>query len=701
VTEVESELTTGDDSGEAVTAASEAGRDPLLPAILLVVALVVAGAFAWIALFANESRSADADPQFARLIGERTSRLGGTYYQNALHNKGPLEAFLYHLPREILGFDAYWYGISFFILIGTCILSFAVGRVTLVHPVPRAAGVATGVIAFFHFALARADYSGVLYSRNVTSYMLAAVWIIVLLPGCWTPRRSLASVAAIGFLFGLASQTLLSAAIECVVLVVLVAWVVRERVEDRLVRRHLVVGAISGVLTFVSAGVWYVLRGSFDEFWAGWWTYAGFQSSATSLTMVDKFQRGWNAMTKYYGDFPLSLMIVVGFVGLTWLCWKQLARFQRVVHLTAFGWLLAGWLELVLSWRYSSHYFSVIAVPTTFIGALLVGHGLTLVAKVRPLRFSLALPVLALGFCFVHFRDNRVSAGVDAIRNYQSPAELTAGRRAADDGPFRTVRAILDVVSHDDDPLLAWTNSSWPYLDFRRVPASRMAWYTFFQGNIYLGETGPEWVLPQTWRWFAEDMAQTDPVAEWERKDTPHDPDLPFAAYIDEHMSPRYDGSKDTVYLRNDVAALLTDDTGLDPIAVPAKPAGAERIDIGEGRCRAVSMTVEGDTTGLMATFHLGGTALPDRTLGAHQVGVSGKADGEEFDRAGLPDAAGGRRHLRVVVGDRSALLVVDGVIGGAVELTAASPTLSMVIDQEGLTISDAKAGPVTWPANC
>ena len=112
-------------------------------------------------------------------------------------------------------------------------------------------------------------------------------------------------------------------------------------------------------------------------------------------------------------------------------------------------------------------------------------------------------------------------------------------------------------------------------------------------------------------------------------------------------------------------------------------------------------MTIEGDTTGLMATFHLGGTALPDRTLGAHQVGVSGKADGEEFDTAALPDAAGGRRHLRVVVGDRSALLVVDGVIGGAVELTTASPTLSLVIDQEGLTISDAKAGPVTWPANC
>jgi hypothetical protein len=35
------------------------------------------------------------------------------------------------------------------------------------------------------------------------------------------------------------------------------------------------------------------------------------------------------------------------------------------------------------------------------------------------------------------------------------------------------------------------------------------------------------------------------------------------------------------------------------------------------------------------------------------------------------------------------------------VELTAASPTPSLVIDQEGLTITDAKAESVTWPANC
>jgi hypothetical protein len=225
--------------------------------------------------------------------------------------------------------------------------------------------------------------------------------------------------------------------------------------------------------------------------------------------------------------------------------------------------------------------------------------------------------------------------------------------------------------------------------------------YTFFQGNIYLGETGPEWVLPQTWRWFAEDMARTDPVAEWERKDTPHDPDLPFATYIDEHMSLRYDGAKDTVYLRNDVAAKLIDDTGLDAIDVPAHPAGAQRIELGEGHCRAVEMTIEGDTAGLMATFHLGGTPFADRTLGAHQVGVSGKEDGEEFDTATLPDATGGKRHVRVIVGDRSAVLVIDGVIGGAVELTAASPTLSLVIDQDGLTITDARAGSVTWPANC
>jgi hypothetical protein len=677
-------------------------KDSLLPTIGSLIGTVAAIALGWIALFANERRASDVDPQFIRLIAERTTRFGGTYYQNSLHNKGPFDALLYHIPREVLGFDAYWYGISFFILVGTGLIALAVARTTLVHSVPKSAGVAVGIIAFFHFALVRADYAGVMYTRNETAYMFAVVWLIVLVPKWWTERRSIWSMVAIGALFGLAAQTLISSVIEVVVLAALVDVVVQDRVGKEQRRRHLLVGAGTAAAVFVTAPLWYVLRGSFEEFWSGWWTYASFQSSATDLTTVDKLQRGWDNMTKYYGDFPLSLLIVVGFVFLTWLFWKDLTRFQRAVHLTAFAWLLAGWFELVLSWRYSSHYFAVIALPTMFIAALLVGQALTLIARVKPLRLTPLYPLVAVAVCFIYFHDNRVSEGYESIRHYNSPAAVTELRRLNNDANVRTVRALLDVVSANDDPLLMWTNSPTPYLDVRRVPASRMAWYTFFEGQIYLGNKGPQYVLPKTWEWFAADMAQTKPAAEWERKDTPHNPSLPFADYVAANMRPMYDGAIDTVFLRNDIADAMTAGSlgGALP-DVPADAATGDRIELGAGYCRAVELTLEGNPAEPMVTFHIGGTDFADRTVTLAAQGSSGTDQGEVTDTATIPPADGDRRTVRVVFGDRSAVMVVDGVVAGAVELFAEVPTLSMIIDQDGLAISAATEGPVEWAANC
>ncbi len=699
-----------DDNATSDTAVSDTAdavlpphtRNELFGAIGSMIGIVAAIALGWLAFFANERRASDVDPQFVRLIGERTSRLGGTYYQNSLHNKGPIDALLYHVPREVLGFDAYWYGISFFILIGTALLAVAVSRTTLVHSVPRSAGVATGLIAFFHFALVRADYAGVMYSRNETAYMFAGAWLILMVPKWWSERRSMWSMVVIGALFGLAAQTLVSTVIECVVLAALVDVAVQDRVPKDRRRAHLVAGAGTAVAVFVSAPLWYLVRGGFEEFWAGWWTYASFQSSATDLTNVDKLQRGWDNMTKYYGDFPLSLMIVVGFVFLTWLFWKQLTRWQRAVHLTAFAWLLAGWFELVLSWRYSSHYFAVVAVPTMFMAALLVGHGLTLVARVKPLKLAPLFPLAAVIISFVYFHDNRVDEGYQSIRHYNSPADVTKLRRANNDANIRTVRAVLDIVSADDDPLLMWTNSPTPYLDVRRVPASRMAWYTFLEGQIYLGNKGPEYVLPQTWDWFAQDMQQTTPAAEWERKDTPHNPDLPFADYVESEMQPMYDGSIDLVYLRNDIVEHLTSDPLDTSLAdVSTDPDVDERLELGAGYCRTVELTLVGDPTQQMVTFHIGGTAFNDRTITLGAQGISGKDDGEVTDTATLPDAGGDSRSARVVFGRRSALLMVDGVVAGAVELFADLPTLSVVVDQPDLRVLDVREGPTGWAPGC
>jgi hypothetical protein len=72
------------------------------------------------------------------------------------------------------------------------------------------------------------------------------------------------------------------------------------------------------------------------------------------------------------------------------------------------------------------------------------------------------------------------------------------------------------------------------------------------------------------------------------------------------------------------------------------------------------------------------------------------------FDTATLPETATeGTRTLRVVVGRQSAVLMVDGVVAGAVELKAQHPTLTMTGDQDGIRITGVRAGDVTWPAGC
>ena len=83
-------------------------------------ALLVIAAF-----FSNSLRSADFDPQQMRTYIGRTVRFGGTFYENGLHNKGPLDPIIYRFAFTLGGYDAFWYAISGFILIGTILIAYA------------------------------------------------------------------------------------------------------------------------------------------------------------------------------------------------------------------------------------------------------------------------------------------------------------------------------------------------------------------------------------------------------------------------------------------------------------------------------------------------------------------------------------------------------------------------------------------------
>ena len=97
----------------------------------------------------------------------------------------------------------------------------------------------------------------------------------------------------------------------------------------------------------------------------------------------------------------------------------------------------------------------------------------------------------------------------------QSAASVTSTLvvgRASTDAPNWSRRRSTSFRT-SGDPLLAWTPYPWVYLNLRRVSATRYIWKSFLMGEIYLGNSGPEYVLPGTWEHFLDDVEATNPSA--------------------------------------------------------------------------------------------------------------------------------------------------------------------------------------------
>ena len=142
------------------------------------------------AVIGNWQRSQNVDPMYAYDILLRTLRYGGTYYQNGIHNKGPLEIFTFQAASWITSRDGFWYGISFFIAVGATVIGFAAARTAQAFKGSREIAIAAAAVVFVHLTLGPSDYAGVLYARNMTTPMLATAWIIALWDRAWTSRRT-------------------------------------------------------------------------------------------------------------------------------------------------------------------------------------------------------------------------------------------------------------------------------------------------------------------------------------------------------------------------------------------------------------------------------------------------------------------------------------------------------------------------------
>lgn len=699
-------------------------------ALVRFVTVVFLALVAIVPIVGSVVRVQDVDPIYMRNLVERAARYGGTYYENAIHNRGTFEPFLYDLAQRVTSYDGYWFAISFIVAILAALLGFVAARTALFTGANRSVALAVGAAVYVQFALSGHGFSRVLYIRNITTVLLALTWVIALSERCWAgPRRSRAASAAVGLLLGLVVEQLLTSVLAGAVvgLVALALLYERRPAEER--GGHLVTAIGAAVAGFLATPLWYLARGGFHDYWTGWWTYARYMGEGPGRSLRSQLGLGWDKAWEYHVHNPLVVVLVLAFLGTTWLLWGDLERRVRVVHVGLVAWLAAGWLELALSQRYSNHYYQVLAVPTALMGAALAGHAARAIAARRPsTRLSLGVPVVGTLFAIFLTGPAIFAQAVEDTRGFTGVADWAQERDKHLGGSDRSVLALLDLVSERNDGLLAWTFDPFVYTKYERVPATRFQWKFLFQGAIYLGRTSPNYVLPDTWKWFADDVAESRPVAFTETE--PVDPDTPFDTYVRARFTPVYPGSAARLWLDRRVARELVDDNGDDPWFDQAQriansawtvegtgarwaagpvPSGDDRLFLGTGPCLRVEGTVDVATPGVLPdlVFHLRSATHPEEepqllAIVGDQVGSGSMGLGalgfEALESKLSPDDP---VRFAVVIGRQSAALVVNGQLVAAVRLDESVMALSLEARTSEVEVTDLTLGHAPSGGGC
>ena len=387
---------------------------------------------------------------------------------------------------------------------------------------------------------------------------------------------------------------------------------------------------------------------------------------------------------------------MIAFVATAVLDWDKTDRRTRFLYATLIAWFVGGWIELVLSQRYSSQYFSVTSLPTGLMIAALTGRVYrSIVAERGPIRGSFAWPLVALVMAIYLSGSQSFVSAVHDLSSFTSVRAHATSVESGRSGEERTVRGVLDLVSKSGDPLLVWTNDPWPYMDYHRVSATRFIWESFLTGQVYLGRQSPNYVLPHSWDWFRSDLQQSKPVAFVHSGGGDIPTDSPFATYVKSDFTLAYPNDKTPVYLRNDVAPQVLNPATPrrwskidDPRAgsgwhvrgdhatfTDAGDRDNDRLPIATDSCFSLSGTVDSDGPPGGITFHFDDNRGNFEPVKINFDGATVTSSSDNVQFLSQPSAATGSGPVRfgLVVGRRSAAMVVGGQVRAALLLPASA----------------------------
>jgi hypothetical protein len=675
----------------------------------------------------NWLRVQNVDPQFSMVLVQRTIHFGGTFFDNALQDHGPIEPFFYDVAARLGGRNGAWYVISAMVTLTSLVLAYVAARTARLAGGTRDIGVAVGAAVFVHFAISPSNYAGVFYIRNMTTLLLAGAWLLLIEDRVWlSPRRRRVGGALVGCLLGLALQSLLSTFAAGVLGLVALATVwTRVELEERLPLAVVMSG--SALVTFVSAPVYYLIRGDFTEFWAGWIRYGHYMSIGPGRSTASQFRQGWTSFVDYYEHRPLAWAVLLAFAVTVGAIWRTADLRSRIFHVGLIAWWVAAWIELVLSQRYSAEYFVITSVPTAFMTAALAGHlWRGLLAGRVPQRALMALPLVVAILAVLLTSHKNFDDDVRVAWHFRGVNANAAQFAANRSGPERTALAVLDLVSRDDDPLLVWTNDPYPYLNLKRVSATRFFYKRFLLGEIYLGRTSTDYVLPETWKWFTEDLQESRPVAYMLVGEKTLPDGNPFADYVHRNFELVLPDTELPVSLRHDVARQVVrpsasrdwhgrlpniTDSGWkidgNDVRYEEGPASSadDQLTLATDSCFRLDGEMPADRAGTLGhvAFHFYDNAGHDERLSLAFDGRDGisSSDFVDYLRIDADIPPGARRvPFSLVVGRRSAALVVEHKVRAAI-LLSKSVTVTAEAKTPALALSGLRIGPAPSGSGC
>ncbi len=652
-------------------------------------------------LFNNESNSQDWDPQYARDIVERAARFGGSYYTNGIHNKGPIETLAYDVAKRLTTFHSFWFAISAMALLSAGLIGSMVYAGSLTVGRSRWFAVAGGVATYIHFSLSGADYAGKLYSRNIAIAMFS-VAVMIMIHASSSGRFGSKSIVVIGVCLGLVVQTLVTAAISAAVLTLAAfAFIWVARTTAKAARGQMLLLTIAGAVSFLTAPVWYLLQGEIGIFWKSWWVYGQYMTEATGRSFDGIIRLGLEQQYAYYLPRPLIAGLFGCFIVLSISLWRVMSPNQRILHVMTIVWFFTATLEIILTQRNSSHYYSVSAVPIALGLGLLAAWCWTAITALGAT--GRAGWVWALIAIFVALQlDGRVALrnGLYGAGGLPGPQQFARQREGARSGDTIATQATLDLVTKPADPVFVWTNVPWPYLSYHRVSATRFIWKQFLMGEIYLGRTSPDYILPGSWDWFRADLAESQPKIMFMEPNTTVDPGTPAAEYAASRFTPVISTPAGTVSYERSILQRMQ---APPPVSTPLTSivaAGSGWISTGgttrytrsgispdqdllpitEGNCQRIDglLLSQGAQSGsfvvrMTDTRPASDGYVPNERLsialeGAEAVGASDFVAFTRFPSGQIP---GKPTRFTIFIGRRSSALMIDGKILASVATTS------------------------------